>query len=130
MWYGLPFVVIPQRSQKASHTKLQGTKKKNKWQQTEECQKAFKHIKKLLITPVVLHMPMANGKFMLENDTSQVAAGGALFQFQQNQWVLIGCHSKKLIQAKQNYRTTQLELSGLVCNIHGFNQVLKHKYFW
>ena len=61
----------------------------------------------------------------LESDTSKEAAG-RMFQFKQEQWVLTGYHSKKLPQAVHNYGITQLELTGLVCNIHGFSQLLKH----
>ena len=70
-----------------------------------------------------------NDKFRLENDTSKTAAGATLFQFQHSQWVCIGYHSKKLPQAVQIYRITELGITGLVCNINGFSQLLKHHYF-
>ena len=44
------------------------------------------------------------------------------------QWVLIQYHSKKLQQAVQNHGSTDLELTGLVYNILGFSQFLKHHY--
>ena len=34
--------------------------------------------------------------FHLESDTSCTAAGGTLYQWQDNQWLLVGYHSKKL----------------------------------
>ena len=43
--------------------------KKFKW--TEEAEKAFNDIKKLLINPPVLKAPTPNGLFHLESDTSQ-----------------------------------------------------------
>ena len=38
-------------------------------------------------------------------------------------------HSKKLPQAICNYGITELEVTGFVCKIHGFRQLLKHQYF-
>ena len=36
---------------------------------------------------------------------------------------------KKPLQAAQKYGIMELELTGLVCNIHGFSQLLKNHYF-
>ena len=47
---------------------LQKKSKKFKW--TEEVEKAFNDIKKLLINPPVLKAPTPNGLFCLESDTS------------------------------------------------------------
>ena len=63
--------------------------------------KTFQHWKQLLITQPVLCMPTAKDNIRLEIDTSKSAAGGVLFQFKQDQWVLIGNHIKKLPQAVQ-----------------------------
>ena len=45
-------------------------KKSKKFKWTEEVQKAFNDIKELLISPPVLKVPMPNGLFYLESDTS------------------------------------------------------------
>ena len=47
---------------------LQKKSKKFKW--TEEAEKAFNDIKKLLINPPVLKAPTSDGLFHLESDTS------------------------------------------------------------
>ena len=52
-----------------------------------------------------------------------------MYQLQDNQWVLIGYHSKRLPEAVRNYGVCELELTGLVCNIHGFEHLLKNSYF-
>ena len=70
-----------------------------------------------------------SGYFRLESDTSREAAGEVLYQLQDNQWVLIGYHSKRLPEAVRNYGVCELELTGLVCNIHGFEHLLKNSYF-
>ena len=98
-----------------------------KW--TEECQKSFDTIKDALQRPPVLRMPAGTGTFRLESDTSREAAGGTLYQWQDGQWALIGYHSKRLPDAVCKYGVCELELTGLVCNIHGFEHLLRDNYF-
>ena len=74
-------------------------------------------------------MVSGNGFFRLESDTSRTAAGATLYQWQNNEWVLVGYHSKRLPDAVRNYRVTELELTGLLANIHGFEQKLNNNYF-
>ena len=105
------------------------TKKKATFKWTNECQTSFDKIKESLQEPPVLRMPAGTGFFRLESDTSREAAGGALYQLQDNGWVLIGYHSKRLPEAVRNCGVCELELTGLVCNIHGFEHLLKNSYF-
>ena len=81
-------------------------KKKNNIEWEENCQRSFEHIKKLLISAPLLGMPMVSDKFMLESDICKTATGGALFQFQRYQSVLIGNHSK-LPHVVCNYGITE-----------------------
>ena len=55
--------------------------------------------------------------------------GGTLLQKQGNKWVVIGYHSKRLPQSAKNFGVTELELTGLLINIHGFMQLLHNRYF-
>ena len=96
---------------------------------TDKHQKAFEEIKQLLVKPPVLRMVSGNGFFRLESDTSRTAAGATLYQWQNNEWVLVGYHSKRLPDAVHNYGVTELELTGLLANIHGFEQKLNNNYF-
>ena len=105
------------------------TKKRAHFQWTDKHQKAFEEIKQLLVKPPVLRMVSGDGIFRLESDTSRTATGGTLYQWQDNQWVLVGYHSKKLPPPVQNYGVTELELTGLLANIHGFEQKLRNNYF-
>ena len=91
--------------------------------------KAFNDIKKLLINPPVLKAPTPDGLFHLESDTSQEGVGGILLQKQGNKWVVIGYHSKRLPQFTKNFGVTELELTALLVNIHGFMQLLCNRYF-
>ena len=106
---------------------MQKKSKKFKW--TEEAEKAFNDIKELLISPPVLKVPMPDGLFCFESDTSQEGVGDTLLQKQGNEWVVIGYHSKRLPQSAKNFGVTELELTGLLVNIHGFMQSLCNRYF-
>ena len=55
--------------------------------------------------------------------------GGTLLQKQGNEWVVIGHHFKRLPQSGKNFGVTELELTGLLVNIHGFMQLLHNRYF-
>ena len=65
----------------------------------------------------------------MESDTSQEGVGGTLLQKQGNEWVVIGYHSKRLLPSAKNFGVTELELTGLLVNIHGFMQLLHNRYF-
>ena len=106
---------------------LQKKSKKFKW--TEEAEKAFNDIKELLISPPVLKAPTPNGLFHLESNTSPEGVGGTLLQKQGNEWEVIGYHSKRFPQSAKNFGVTELELTGLLVNIHGFMQLLCNRYF-
>ena len=55
--------------------------------------------------------------------------GGTLLQKQGDEWVVIGYHSKRLLKLAKNFGITELELTGLLVNIHGFMQLLRNRYF-
>ena len=52
-----------------------------------------------------------------------------MFQKQGDEWVVIGYHSKRLPASAKNFGVTELELTGLLVNIHGFMQLLHNHYF-
>ena len=83
-------------------------------------QKTFNEIKKLLISPPILKAPTPDGLFQLKSDT---------LQKQGDEWVVIGYHSKGLPKLAKNFGITELELTGLLVNIHGFMQLLRKRYF-
>ena len=55
--------------------------------------------------------------------------GGTLLQKQGKEWVVFGYHSKRLPQSAKNFDIIELELTGLLVNIHGFMQLLCNRYF-
>ena len=52
-----------------------------------------------------------------------------MFQKQGDEWVVIGYHSKRLPASAKNFGVTELKLTGLLVNIHGFMQLLRNCYF-
>ena len=104
-------------------------KKVKKFQWTEEAERAFDDIKKLLINPPVLKAPTLDGLFQLESDTSREGIGGILLQKQGDEWVVKGYHSKRLPKSAKNFGVTELALTGLLVNIHSFMQLLCNRYF-
>ena len=105
---------------------LQKKAKKFKWM--DEAEKAFNEIKKLLISPRILKTPMPDGLFCLESDTLREGVGGTLLQMQGEECIIIGHHSKRLQKSAKNFGVTELELTGLLVNIHGFIQLLCNRY--
>ena len=55
--------------------------------------------------------------------------GGTLLQKQRKEWVVIGYHSERLPQSAKNFGVTELELTRILVNIHGFMQLLHNRYF-
>ena len=106
---------------------LQKKAKKFKW--TDEAEKAFNEIKKLFVSPPVLKAPTPDSLFQLESDTLREGVGGTLLQKQGDEWVVIGYHSKRLPKSAKNFGITELELTGLLVNIHSFMQLLCNRYF-
>ena len=101
--------------------------KKFKW--TDKAEKAFNDIKRLLVNPPILKAPTPDGLFILESDTSREGGGSTLLQKQGNEWVGIAYHLKTLPPSAKNFGITELELTGLLVNIHSFMQLLCNRYF-
>ena len=95
----------------------------------DKAEEAFNEIKKLLICLPVSKAPTPDGLFRLESDTSREGVGGTLLQKQGDKWVVTVYHSKKLLKSAKNFGITELELTGLLVNIHGFMQLLRNRYF-
>ena len=55
--------------------------------------------------------------------------GGTLLEKQGEEWVVIGYQSKRLPQSSRNFGVTELELTGVLVNIHAFMQLLHNRYF-
>ena len=97
------------------------------WGQEQE--KAFKEVKLRLTNPPVLHLPKAEGRFILYSDTSVEGTGSSLWQMQEARAKLIGYASKTLPEACSRYSVTELEMTGLLVNMNLWKNLLKHREF-
>ena len=129
MWHGQFSVFIFTRLQRLLISKYDLQKKSKKFKWTDKAEKAFNDIKKLLVNPSILKAPTPDGLFRLESDTSREGVGSTLLQKQGNECVVIGYHLKRLPPSAKNFGVTELELTGLLVNIHGFMQLLHNRYF-
>ena len=101
------------------------TKKGKPFLWEKEQQEAFEEIKKRMLKPPVLSMPNRKGRFILYSDTSKIATGSALYQYQDGKPRLIAYTSKRMPEAAKNYSITELEMCGLAINIATFSHLLK-----
>ena len=106
--------------QKLLHPIYHLTRKDVPFRWTEVQENSFLEIKKRLCKSPILALPTANGRFILYSDTSRTHAGSALWQIQEGHPRLIGYASKTLPQAARNYSVTELEMTGLLMNIHAW----------
>ena len=91
----------------------------------KEQQDTFEEIKIRLQKPPVLSMPYRKGKFILYSDTSKLATGSALYQFQDGKPRHIAYMNNRMPEAAKNNSITELEMCGLAINIATFSHLLK-----
>ena len=94
------------------------TKKGIPFYWTELQEDSFQQIKKLLVASPVLALPTPFGRYIIYSNTSHTHTGSALWQIQEGFPCLLGYSSKTLPVACQNYSVTELEMMGLLINIH------------
>ena len=92
----------------------------------KEQETAFIEVKKRLTNPPVLHLPKADGRFILYSDTSKEGTGSSLWQIQEGRPKLLGYASKTLPEACVRYSATELEMTGLLVNMNLWKNLLKH----
>ena len=95
----------------------------------QEQEKAFKEVKLRLTNLPVLHLPKAEGRFILYSNTSVEGTGTSLWQMQEGKAKLIGYASKTLPEACSRYSVTELEMTGFLVNMNLWKNLLKHREF-
>ena len=105
------------------------THKKRPFVWGKEQEIAFKEVKKRLTNPPVLHLPKAEGRFILYSDTSKEGTGSSFWQIQEGKLKLLGYASKTLPEACTRYSATELEITGLLVNMNLWKNLLKHREF-
>ena len=76
-----------------------------------------------------MHLPKAEGRFILYSDTSIEGTGSSLWQIQGGKPRLIGYASKTLPEACPRYSVTELEMTGFLVNMNLWKNLLKHREF-
>ena len=76
-----------------------------------------------------MHLPKAEGRFILYSDTSIEGTGSSLWQIQGGKPNLIGYASKTLPEACSRYSVTELGMTGLLVNMNLWKNLLKHREF-
>ena len=71
----------------------------------KEQQDAFEEIKSRMQMPPVLSMPNRKGRFTLYSDTSKLATGSMLYQFQDEKPRLIAYMSKRMPEAAKTIQS-------------------------
>ena len=81
------------------------------------------------MNPPVLHLPKAEGRFILYSDTSIEGTGSSQWQIQEGKLRLISYASKTLPEACSRYSVTELEMTGLLVNMNLWKNLLRHREF-
>ena len=80
------------------------TRKDEKWKWGKEQERAFKQLKNIFTTRLVLAMPDLDKEFRIKADASNFTTGGVLsVKCEDNLWKLIAFISKSLNEIEQNY---------------------------
>ena len=91
-----------------------------KWDWTEQCQKAFEDMKKLIAKETLLTYPNFNKMFELHTDTCKVQLGAGISQ----EGRPVAFYSRKLNPAQTRYTTTERELLSIVETLKEFRNIL------
>ena len=95
----------------------------------DDCEQAFRELKRRLLSAPILGYPMRDGLFVLDTDASNVGVGAVLSQVQDGQERVIGYFSKTLGKAERRYCVTRKELLAIVMSVKWFHHFLYGKHF-
>ena len=91
---------------------------------TKECEEAFETLKNMLIRKPVLAFPNPSKEFVLEVDASNIALGGVLSQYQDDNILHpVAYFSNALSEGQKKWSTYNKETFALVC-------ALRHWYLY
>lgn len=97
---------------------------------TQQCQAAFDHLRKCLMTTPILAFPDHSRHFMLDTDASDTGIGAILSQVQDDGGeAVIAYASRSLSRQEQRYCVTRRELLAVVEFIHHFRHYLLGVHF-
>lgn len=90
----------------------------------EDCDNAFKKLKRCLVTAPVLAYPNPKLPFLIDVDASGTGIGGVLSQVQNGQERVVAYYSRSLTKAERRYCVTRRELLALVAVCRQFKGYL------
>jgi len=91
------------------------TRKEEKWKWEEAQQKAFKQLKGISTTRLLLVAPDLDKEFRVEADASNFATGGVLLiKCDDNKWRLVAYISKSLNEMEHNYEIHDKEMLAVI----------------
>jgi hypothetical protein len=94
---------------------------------TDECQKSFDNVKKLLTAAPCLAMPDPNLPYRIECDSSDYAMGACLLQPDRNDptaWHPIAFESKKLSDRERKYPAQERELAAILMALRAWRHLV------
>lgn len=107
---------------------IRGSPEKFQW--SEEAQKAFDHLKMRLTSAPILSHPNFERPFVIQCDASATGVGSVLFQVDENgEEHPIAFMSKKLNSAQRNYSVTELECYAAVLSVKKFRPYVEGMEF-
>ena len=96
---------------------------------TEDCEFAFKYLKKALISPTLLQYPDFTKEFCITTDASKHACGAVLTQEHQGKQLPIAYASKTFTKGESNKSTIEQELTAIHWAITHFRPYFYGKHF-
>ena len=99
---------------------------KEDWQWTDDQQKAFETLKRLVAEEVVLAIPADKGQYQVEVDASDFVIGGILSQkTEEDLWHPVAFISKSLNPAERNYEIYDKEMLAIMHAFYEWSHYLK-----
>lgn len=105
------------------------TRKNQKFQWSESCEKAFSKLRDALISAPILSYPTPDGPYILDTDASLYGIGAVLSQVQNGEERVIAYGSKTLSRSQIKYCTTYRELLAVVTFVKQFKYYLFGRNF-
>ena len=102
------------------------TKKAEPWRWNEPKEAAFRALKSLVTSALILVLPDQGARFRLKTDASGYATGAILSQLHDDEkWHPIGFTSKSLSLAERNYAIYDKELLSVIRGLEEWRHILE-----